>query len=426
MNYKIFKVVNQDIFYNAFDNTFYKVNKNFINALEDFTNLKYSKIEKDLLNYLHNNIYPIKCDYSIGNLKEENEIFIIFNITANCNLSCKYCEIKKSNETLSMDNIKLLFNNIMNNELLNKLNNIGIGFYGGEPLLEFGKIKSIVKMSEIFFKKKRINFKITSNGTLLTKEILDFFIDNNFFISISFDGDKTITDSHRGKGVFDLVFNKLLKIKKNYPEYWQQNVQISCVFENIDEYLEQKYFFTNHLPRIKVYYTPIAQKEQSIRIKLFEDIFNRLINYTGKLINFIYYPEVKKIVQTKLKILSKKVIMPIKFSRADCNPFSSMMFVKENGNIYYCMNNQVPSFQVGTCKELDFDSIKSGLAEYFDFKNKLCSKCWAVRFCKNCYSQAFDKYRFNKDIFNKNCERMKEILLLKFEFTLKTPVLREW
>ena len=68
-------------------------------------------------------------------------------------------------------------------------NNVTIGFYGGEPFLEFELIKECVAYAEdkLEREKNRI-IQVTTNATLLTDEIIDYLIFNNFFVTVSLDG----------------------------------------------------------------------------------------------------------------------------------------------------------------------------------------------------------------------------------------------
>jgi uncharacterized protein len=65
-----------------------------------------------------------------------------------------------------------------------------IFFYGGEPLLAFDNIRYAVSFLE---EKNRegggkLDFYITTNGSLVTDEMLHFFDSHEFSIMLSFDG----------------------------------------------------------------------------------------------------------------------------------------------------------------------------------------------------------------------------------------------
>jgi len=87
-----------------------------------------------------------------------------------------------------------------------------IDFYGGEPLLAFEEIKQTVGQIEGLSKKRRVkaHYSLTTNGSLLTDEILDFLEDHKFSVLLSFDG--LAQDISRKKGSFDLLVAVIPKI----------------------------------------------------------------------------------------------------------------------------------------------------------------------------------------------------------------------
>ena len=63
-------------------------------------------------------------------------------------------------------------------------------FFGGEPLLAFDQIRHAVSLLQAKEKtgKKKLTFSITTNGSLVNDEILDFFDTHCFNMILSFDG----------------------------------------------------------------------------------------------------------------------------------------------------------------------------------------------------------------------------------------------
>lgn len=68
---------------------------------------------------------------------------------------------------------------------------VNIGFYGGEPLLRFSFIKDCINYAKEIFDKKELTFSMTSNMSLMTQEMANYFatLDNQFVILASIDGD---------------------------------------------------------------------------------------------------------------------------------------------------------------------------------------------------------------------------------------------
>lgn len=99
---------------------------------------------------------------------------------------------------------------------------INIGFYGGEPLINFPIIKKTVDYAKEIFAGKDIPFALTTNAVLLSDEILRYFNDNNVYMKVSLDGPKEIHDHHRkfphgNASSFDYVVRALEKVSKDYP-----------------------------------------------------------------------------------------------------------------------------------------------------------------------------------------------------------------
>ena len=97
-----------------------------------------------------------------------------------CNLRCDYCFIdKRVSKQLSAEQIKDF---IIKHYDFKPLE---INFLGGEPLIAFDLVKKIV-LSIPETVKQNCTFHLSTNGYLLTEEIITFFRDNKVTISYQF------------------------------------------------------------------------------------------------------------------------------------------------------------------------------------------------------------------------------------------------
>lgn len=87
-----------------------------------------------------------------------------------------------------------------------------ISFYGGEPLLDFTLIRQVVSFLKSNDHNRVIRFSVTTNGSLINADILDFFEKNKFTITLSFDG--FAQNAQRKQGSFIPTLNLIKKIKK--------------------------------------------------------------------------------------------------------------------------------------------------------------------------------------------------------------------
>lgn len=119
-----------------------------------------------------------------------NTIFIMLG--QHCNLSCKYCmQHDLIEHVLPNKNINKQIIDFIKINSDNKKKPIDVRFYGGEPLLYFNDIVTLVNE----LKHLNVTFSIITNGKLLNQKMINFFNNkNNKFtsIAISWDGPNSI------------------------------------------------------------------------------------------------------------------------------------------------------------------------------------------------------------------------------------------
>ncbi|MBN2723057.1 MAG: radical SAM protein [Deltaproteobacteria bacterium] len=137
----------------------------------------------------------------------------ILHLTKECNLRCAYCYAGKHGETLAMTD-EIAFRAV-DMAISEGKNNACISFFGGEPLLKFPQIKTISEyaLKQGIEKKCKIHFRMSTNGTLFTEEILEFCRKNKVYFALSLDGNKESHDLSRhlpdGSSSFDIIDSKL-------------------------------------------------------------------------------------------------------------------------------------------------------------------------------------------------------------------------
>lgn len=150
---------------------------------------------------------------------------IVLNVNTGCNLSCGYCykedlAVPANGRRMGMDvaarSIDLLLAQAIGRD------RVGIVFFGGEPLTNLALIREAVGYAETRAAQagKSVDFSLTTNGTLLTEEVIGYFDAHRFGISISIDGPRAIHDRNRrtvgGKGTYDVVARKVRMLLERY------------------------------------------------------------------------------------------------------------------------------------------------------------------------------------------------------------------
>ena len=150
---------------------------------------------------------------------------LCLNVTHACQLRCDYCYLKHfyadayGNTQLMMnfDTAKRAIESLYDWKVIDKLPNprLRIGFFGGEPLLNFSLVKRVV---EEYGPSGKFKFEMTSNIAAMTEEIAGFLGKHNFSMVVSLDGGQEYYDLHRksvdGSSVFDKVMGGLKMLKR--------------------------------------------------------------------------------------------------------------------------------------------------------------------------------------------------------------------
>lgn len=340
---------------------------------------------------------------------------IILQVTQNCNLRCKYCVYSGSyinrlhnNKRMSFDIAKKAIDYYIAHST--QAPKLRFGFYGGEPTLEIELIRKCVVYIEECSKGKPVEYNITTNATILNQSILQFFVDNHFFLTISLDGSKEIQDKNRvyaesGKGTFDKVIENIEWIKEKYPDFLD-NIHFNMVMDPEDGYSISNEFFMKDERVRNIYVTAsekndVNYKEVMIKVpeyhrnrsyerfKLIFDYFrNGNTNVSPLEAGYLY--EIKKNVADALKADDSGFNMG--HPGGPCVPGLQRLFVNTDGNFYPCerVNESSEVMKIGDIDQgIDIDKAKE-LLNVGKITEDTCKICWAFRFCNSCAVYAED------------------------------------
>ena len=128
---------------------------------------------------------------------------LVLHVTDACNLGCRYCyygndgHAAAAKEKMSPETAARAVDFLMEHSGNSK--EVIIVFFGGEPLLNLDLIRFIVAdaRKKAMEKGIRVDFAVTTNGTLLTDKTIAFLRENNIGVTISIDGFETAHDRFR-------------------------------------------------------------------------------------------------------------------------------------------------------------------------------------------------------------------------------------
>ena len=135
---------------------------------------------------------------------------LTFVVTEDCNFRCSYCYQQKRNRFLDISKVEEaldFFYPFLKEECY-------IHFYGGEPLMAFDLIQDTLDCIQELngSGNKTFRYTISTNGSLLTDEILDFLSRHNFSVLLSFDG--LAQDLTKQEGSFERIVANIKRLLK--------------------------------------------------------------------------------------------------------------------------------------------------------------------------------------------------------------------
>ncbi|WP_353101570.1 radical SAM/SPASM domain-containing protein [Myroides odoratus] len=215
------------------------INKNILDQLID---------HKILVNINENELEEIVNLNNIA-IEKDNNLRVVIQPTANCQLGCGYCGQVHSSEKIGMDLIDKIVYRI-SNKLDNNLNykSLTIDWFGGEPLLGLNSLKEITTLLKIQTKEKKIHYgsNIVTNGVGLKKNVF-FDLSTNYDVKnyeITLDGTEEFHDSKRHtkkfRKTFSIIIKNLIDIIKD-ERFNEVNSSIS-VRINVDKHNKQNVF----------------------------------------------------------------------------------------------------------------------------------------------------------------------------------------
>jgi len=407
---------------------------------------------------------PKKIEHGQSSLMEyqlhKNINQMTLQITQECNFRCSYCSYgakefqyqrDHSSKKMSLETAFRAIDFFVAHST--NQSDATVGFYGGEPLLEYEKIKTIIEYAEKKLFGKNLSFPITTNASLLTIEMARYFSEHNVSLTISLDGTPEIHDRSRkfaatGGGTFAAIKKNLDQIKNELPEFYEKflfNIVVdprySCnnlhtLFNEDDTFkdsqilstlIEDFFFIEKAIPS-----NAYIREDNIHRFKAYLSLFGRYptdkVSRVAENSVFAGYSQLENNLSVAIEL--PDTMAP----GGPCIPGGKRLFVSVNGTLYPCERVSETS-----------DAVAIGnLSSGFDMENAIkvlnvgklteedCKGCWAIRHCTICVKQCDNNGELCAELKRSQCEQirqtteaqLKEYLLLK-DFNIPISVIRK-
>lgn len=326
---------------------------------------------------------------------------LCLHISHDCNLRCKYCfaeggDFAQGRKVMPFEVAKKAIDFVI--ERSEKRRNIEVDFFGGEPLMNFEVVKQTVSYARSLEEStgKRFRFTLTTNGMLLTDEVMDYLNQEMSNVVLSLDGRKCVNDAVRvrvdGTGSYDKIvpkFQKFVRQRKGKDYYVRgtftaQNLDFGKDVVHLKELgfeqvsVEPVVLDSNH---------PMALKESMLEqiYAEYESLAKKMIEYkrNGDFFNFFHF----MIDLQQGPCVIKRV--------KGCGSGSEYLAVTPDGDIYPCHRFAgMPEFRMGNV--LDGTQLNETIRRQFTAATVLakpeCENCFAKYYCSGgCAANNFNE-----------------------------------
>ncbi len=358
---------------------------------------------------------------------QNNVSAICLHIAHNCNLSCEYCY---ADTGAFGANRQLMSRHIMQKAIdfafvhSGDFESINVGFFGGEPLLNFKLIREAVEYARNTANSlnKKVTFSMASNAVLLTPDIMDFINRENFSLLFSLDGPQKVHDrmrktKHRKK-THAVVIKNISEYLRNYSD----NFTVRGTFTRTTPNFSDQVLFLNDQ----------GFKSVSVEPAQLVETHPHSISTHGEITRILY--EYDKLADLYLKRFNKgqplhfyhfdhclKKLLDPKPTHTECGAGGGFIAIAPTGEIFPCFET-VPEKEncIGHI-DFGFDTHKRRIFQrmHADLREE-CRRCWIKYFCGGgCH--AFN-IRYNNNIkipYKPQCE------FIKYRFKLSAWILSE-
>ncbi len=352
-----------------------------------------------------------------------NNKHVIFEVTDACNLKCKYCVYgelydkhgPRRNRDMNIRKAKLLIDYMQEywNSNANKSHEteIRIGFYGGEPLLNFPFIKEIVEYTRgITLNHNHFTYGFTSNGILVHRYI-DYLVKHRFRMLISLDGNEK-GNGHRlfpdGSPSHEAVYRNIMLIKERDPHYFEKYVEFNAVLHNLNSFCSIYDYFQSHFDkRVQVSELNKVGIRESMRrefLKVFKDegrslnrsknrdrIEKEILEHTAKGVKLAEFLDKYTgcVFNDHYDLLYPKR-NHIEMSTGTCVPLSNRLYMSVSGKIFPC-ERIGDEYALGHVDDngvhIDFERIAARYNHHYQRLREQCQECSNIAACPTCIWQ---------------------------------------
>ena len=333
---------------------------------------------------------------------------MVLNVTNQCNLSCEYCyeygedkivdtangkQPKFMSEQTARESVDFMLKESGTNTVAH------VTFFGGETLLNFPVLQKTIAYARQRGEElgKRVDFSLTTNGTLLKPDVIEFLAENNVGVTISIDGPKEVQDKfrvfHNGTGSYDVVAPKIKELLKRHRSrpigarvtLTSGTLDVKRIYQHLTE--EIGFWEVGVAP-----VTTAPNRGHAISDRGYDEMLAQFRDLAHDFLEASVqnrhhgFSNVKETLEELHKGVSKAF---------PCGAGLGLLGVATDGDVALCHRFAgSDSHKLGTVRDgIDRDAQRAFLESHHIADKTDCSTCWARPLCSGgCYHEAHTRY----------------------------------
>jgi len=293
--------------------------------------------------------------------------------------------------------------------------NLEVDFFGGEPTMNWKVVKQLVEYGRSREKEANKNFRftLTTNGTLLNDEIMDFCNKEMANVVLSLDGRKEVNDRMRpfrgsGKSSYDVIVPKFQEFAKRRGDL-SYYIRGTFTHHNLDfsndvlHYADLGFDNMSMEPVVSPYTEDYAIKEEDVPIILeeYDKLAKEYIKRSKEEKGFTFFHFMIDLEQG-----------PCVYKRlSGCGSGTEYLAVTPWGDLYPChqfVGNE--EFKLGT---VDTGIENTDLVDEFKccnvYAKPKCRECFAKYYCSGgCAANSYNFHGTITDAYDIGCKMQRK------------------
>ena len=308
---------------------------------------------------------------------------LAIDVIGSCNLKCIYCAESSTmpeRQPINLETLDAALQALFDWSKPKSAISIHLG--SGEALLSPEIVKEIGMKSRQMAKAQHraLSLYLTTNGTCLNNQVIDWLIADQWNVKVSIDGDQRVHDENRkyksGRGTYSEVSKAVAVLAQKIPEKFSTT---SVICRGADP--SRVFYHIASLGVRRIELVPVAAAQDSI-LQLSEsdlESYRKFIaDYAQKLANGKPVPINIRFHNRLLRVLGYKN------NRTPCGAGRNFFASGPTGEIYPCFRFiGIEKYKLGDIAGISEgqvqDFIKSSGRPYE--KRETCRECWAAPLC---------------------------------------------